>query len=203
MRQRAGHAKGGVQAQVAPVWEFLTFFPRRASRYRLTSRRPSPRPAAHRWFDEARRAASNQLLGAFQLLRHTEKGGSQGAHLVRKTTSAGDSQHQHPQHSAPARRFRPAVRTHIGLASLHTATPPGHLESHLTHADCTVLDSRATCAQILQGMSCNRRADASAPSLTLRSSLLAVLEPQEAAEAARRDVESVPRSTPWCSTGRV
>jgi hypothetical protein len=197
-----------LQAWSRPRWpesgKFLRFVPDARS---CTARRRAVRPrlSAHSQYDRARRAASYQLWSTFQLQRRPEQVVQNGVHLVRKTTSAGDSQHQHPQHTAPARRFRPAVHTHIFLASPHTATPPGHLESHLTHADCTVLDSRATCAQILQGLSCNRRAEASAPSLTLRSSFLGVLVRQEAAEAARRDVESVPRSTPWtwCSTGRV
>ena len=37
--------------------------------------------------------------------------------------------------------------------------------------------------------------------MTQRSSLSDVLDHQEAAEAAYYDMESVPRLTPWCSTG--
>ena len=74
---------------------------------------------------------------------------------------------------------------------------------HMLDADCMVLESRAACLQMLQGLSCNRRADASGTSLTQRSSLADVLDHQEAAEAAYYDMESVPRLTPWCSTGRL
>ena len=66
-----------------------------------------------------------------------------------------------------------------------------------------VLAFRSPSEQLLQGLSCDQRFQASATSLTLHGRLLDVLEPQEAAETAQRVLESVPRSTPRCSTGRV
>ena len=39
--------------------------------------------------------------------------------------------------------------------------------------------------------------------MTQRSGLADVLDHQEAAEAAYYDIESVPRLTPWYSTGRL
>ena len=75
-----------------------------------------PRPAAHRWLDEARQAASNQLPGRLPAASddtQAEARKQQGANLVHKTTSACASQHQHPHSTAhsPARRFHSADRT--------------------------------------------------------------------------------------------
>ena len=123
--------------------------------------------------------------------------------MARRAQSVGASHHQHAEDDPPARPFRSAQRARVSNASLHTLVPPRCSHSHVAHADCMVLESRAACLQILQGLSCNRRADASGTSLTQRSSLVDVLDHQEAAEAAYYDMESVPRLTPWCSTGRL
>ena len=103
----------------------------------------------------------------------------------------------------PARPSLSAMRARIGSASLHTPVPRRRSDSHVSLADCTVLESRATYGQIHQGLSFSPRAEASGASLTLLSSLIDVFEEQEAADAAYCDVESMPRSTPWCSTGRL
>ena len=91
------------------------------------------------------------------------------------------------------------ARTHRKRASVrtHRSRPDARiLMWHMPHADCMVLESRAARVQILQGSSCNRRADSSGTSLTQLSSLFDVLDQQEAAEPAYCDMESVPRSTP-------
>ena len=124
-------------------------------------------------------------------------------HLARRAPSVGESHHQYAEDEPPARPFRTAMRARIGTAFLHTPVPLRLSDSHVSLTDCTVLESRATYGQIYQGLSFSRRAEASGASLTLHSSLLDVREPQEAAEAACCDVESMPRSTPWCSTGRL
>ena len=82
------------------------------------------RPAARVWFDRARCCASNHLLGSFRVHCQLAREVQQGAHLVHKTTSAGGSQHQHPQHTAPAHHFRSADRTRAGNASLLTLYSP-------------------------------------------------------------------------------
>ena len=135
--------------------------------------------------------------------RHADESGLQGVLLVRRAPSAGESHHQHAEDEPPACRFRSAERARIGTAFLHTPVPLRLSDYHVSLTDCTVLESRATYGQIYQGLSFSRRTEASGASLMLRSSLLDVREPQEAAEAACCDVESVPRSTSWCSTGRV
>ena len=140
-------------------------------------------------FDAARRAASNHLGGAFSRQRHADESGLQGLHLARRAQSVGASHHQHAEDDPPARPFRSAERARVSNASLHTLVPPRCSHSHVAHADCMVLESRAACLQMLQGLSCNRRADASGTSLTQRSSLVDVLDHQEAAEAAHYDME--------------
>ena len=182
----------------------MTFRARRAARRKpLRGRAVRPRRATPTWFDAARRAASNHLGGAFSRQRHADESGLQGLHLARRAQSVGASHHQHAEDDTPARPFRSAERARVSNASLHTLVPPRCSHSHVAHADCMVLESRAACLQMLQGLSCNRRADASGTSLTQRSSLVDVLDHQEAAEAAYYDMESVPRLTPWCSTGRM
>ena len=161
------------------------------------------------WFDAARRAASNHLASRrrLQSARTTQMKvvckvciwRAERRALARATTSMME----HAEDEPPARPFRSAERARISNASLHTLVPPRCSHSHVAHADCMVLESRAACLQMLQGLSCNRRADASGTSLTQRSSLADVLDHQEAAEAAYYDMESVPRLTPWCSTGRL
>ena len=110
---------------------------------------------------EARQAASNlqpQLLGA-----PSSSDDTQGERCTTRckfgaqddATRACGSQHQHPQHIAPARRFPAppiahACRQRLSTYSLLTLLPPGRPESHVAHADCMVLESRAACVQILQ-----------------------------------------------------
>ena len=115
--------------------------------------------------------------------------------LARATTSM---QRTNPLH-APL--IRSAERARISNASLHALVSPRRSHSHVAHADCMVLESRAACVQMLQGLSCNRRADASAAqklgrrARTAGGSRSCVLRHGERA--------ALERSTPWCSMGRL
>ena len=75
-------------------------------------------------------------------------------------------------------------------ASLHTSVAAARRShSHVAHAGCMVLESYAACVQILEGLSCNRRAEVSGTPLTQeRSSLVNVhvLEQQERRQQSLR-----------------
>ena len=71
--------------------------------------------------------------------------------------SVGESQQQLPQGALPARRLRPTERSRIGPGPPDAASLPGRPTPHETCADCSALESRASCEQIHQGSTRRRR----------------------------------------------